>query len=124
MADPMRIRVTLKGDVADVKVLMSHPMETGQRKDPATGQILPMHFIKNVVATLNGKPVLQAQWSQAISRNPFINFRVRGARSGDAGANPAHASTGSRGYFGNRGSVSLSAHRQNVEPRADTRERP
>ena len=83
MADPMRIRVTLKGDVADVKVLMSHPMETGQRKDPATGQILPMHFIKNVVATLNGKPVLQAQWSQAISRNPFINFRVRGARSGD-----------------------------------------
>jgi sulfur-oxidizing protein SoxZ len=83
MADPMRIRVTLKGNVADVKVLMSHPMETGQRKDPATGQTLPIHFIKNVVATLNGKPVLQAQWSQAISRNPFLNFRIRGANPGD-----------------------------------------
>lgn len=83
MADPMRIRVTLKGDLADVKVLMFHPMETGQRKDPATGQILPVHFIKSVVATLNGKPVLEAQWSQAISRNPFLNFRVRGARPGD-----------------------------------------
>jgi sulfur-oxidizing protein SoxZ len=83
MADPMRIRVTLQGDLADVKVLMFHPMETGQRKDPATGQILPVHFIKNVVATLNGKPVLEAQWSQAVSRNPFLNFRVRGAKPGD-----------------------------------------
>jgi sulfur-oxidizing protein SoxZ len=83
MADPMRIRVTLQGEVADVKVLMFHPMETGQRKDPATGKILPQHFIKNVTATLNGKPVLQAQWSQAVSRNPFLNFRVRGAKAGD-----------------------------------------
>jgi sulfur-oxidizing protein SoxZ len=83
MADPMRIRVTLQGDTADVRVLMFHPMETGQRKDPSSGQILPLHFIKNVVATLNGKPVLQAQWSQAISRNPFLNFRVRGAKAGD-----------------------------------------
>lgn len=83
MADPMRIRVTLQGDLADVKVLMFHPMETGQRKDPATGQLLPLHFIKNVVATLNGKPVLEAQWSQAVSRNPFLNFRVRGAKQGD-----------------------------------------
>lgn len=83
MADPMRIRVTLQGDLADVKVLMFHPMETGQRKDPATGQLLPVHFIKNVVATLNGKPVLEAQWSQAVSRNPFLNFRVRGAKQGD-----------------------------------------
>lgn len=83
MADPMRIRVTLQGEVADVKVLMFHPMETGQRKDPASGQIVAPHFIKNVVATLNGKPVLQAQWSQAVSRNPFLHFKVRGAKPGD-----------------------------------------
>ncbi len=83
MADPMRIRVTLQGEVADVKVLIFHPMETGQRKDPVSGQLLPVHFIKNVAATLNGRPVLQAQWSQAISRNPFLNFRVRGAKAGD-----------------------------------------
>jgi sulfur-oxidizing protein SoxZ len=83
MADPMKIRVTLQGDVAEVKVLMFHPMETGQRKDPATGQILPLHFIRSVVATLNGKPVLQGQWSQAVSRNPFLHFRLRGAKAGD-----------------------------------------
>jgi sulfur-oxidizing protein SoxZ len=83
MADQMKIRATLQGDVADVKVLMFHPMETGLRKDPASGEIVPLHFIQRVVATHNGKPVLDAQWSQAVSKNPFLNFRVRGAKAGD-----------------------------------------
>jgi sulfur-oxidizing protein SoxZ len=83
MADPMKIRAQLQGDVADVKVLMFHPMETGLRKDPASGQLIPMHFIQKVTATHNGKTVLEAQWSQAVSKNPFLNFRVRGAKPGD-----------------------------------------
>ena len=83
MADQMKIRATLQGDVADVKVLMFHPMETGLRKDPVTGDVIPLHFIQKVVATHNGKTVLDAQWSQAVSKNPFLNFRVRGAKSGD-----------------------------------------
>ncbi|HUF22250.1 MAG TPA: thiosulfate oxidation carrier complex protein SoxZ [Burkholderiales bacterium] len=83
MADPMRIRVTLQDNVADVKVLIFHPMETGLRKDPVSGQIVPLHFIKRVHATHNGRTVLDAQWSQAVSRNPFLNFRVTGAKPGD-----------------------------------------
>jgi sulfur-oxidizing protein SoxZ len=83
MADAMRIRVTLQGEMADVKVLMSHPMETGLRQDGATGQVLPMHFIRTVLVTHNGKPVIQAQWSQAVSRNPFLHFRLRAAKPGD-----------------------------------------
>jgi sulfur-oxidizing protein SoxZ len=83
MADPMKIRAQLQGDVADVKVLMFHPMETGLRKDPASGQPVPLHFIQRVIATHNGSTVLEAQWSQAISKNPFLNFRVRSAKSGD-----------------------------------------
>ncbi|WP_333839139.1 thiosulfate oxidation carrier complex protein SoxZ [Pelomicrobium sp.] len=79
----MKIRATMQGDVADVKLLINHPMETGQRKDPKTGQPVPAHFITNVTATLNGKPVLDAQWSQAVSRNPFLGFRVKGAKAGD-----------------------------------------
>jgi len=82
MAEPMKIRATLQGNVADVKVLMSHPMETGQRKD-ANGNLVPVHFIQQVTATLNGRTVLDAQWSQAVSRNPFLGFRVRGAKAGD-----------------------------------------
>src|SRR3970040_2495562 len=82
MAEAMTIRATLQGDVADVRILMLHPMETGQRKD-AKGDIVPLHFIQNVVVTHNGKVVLDAQWSQAVSRNPFLGLRVKGAKAGD-----------------------------------------
>lgn len=83
MADLMKIRASMQGDVADVKVLMNHPMETGQRKDSKTGQLVPAHFIQTVTASLNGRKVMEAQWSQAISKNPFLGFKVKGARAGD-----------------------------------------
>ena len=82
MAEPMKIRATLQGDVADVRILMAHPMETGTRRD-AKGELVPLHFIRSVAVTHNGKPVLDAQWSQAVSRNPFLGVRVKGARAGD-----------------------------------------
>jgi sulfur-oxidizing protein SoxZ len=83
MTDLIKIRASLQGDVADVKVLMNHPMETGQRKDSKTGQLVPAHYIQTVTATLNGRKVMEAQWSQAISKNPFLGFKVKGARLGD-----------------------------------------
>ena len=82
MAEPMKIRATLQGDVADVRILMMHPMETGQRKD-SKGEIVPLHFIQSVVVTHNGKTVLDTQWSQAVSRNPFLGLRIKGAKAGD-----------------------------------------
>ena len=78
----MKIRAAMQGDSADVKVLISHPMETGQRKNEK-GELVPQHFITEVTATLNGKPVMSAQWSQAVSRNPFLGFKVKGAKAGD-----------------------------------------
>lgn len=81
MAEPMKIRATLKGDTADVRILMRHPMETGTRKTPAG--VVPLHFIQSVVVQHNGKTVLDAQWSQAISRDPFLGLRIKGARAGD-----------------------------------------
>ena len=83
MPEPIRMRIKLDGDIADVRVLIGHPMETGLRKDPKTGELVPMHFIKTVVASLNGNPVMQAQWSRAVSRNPYMQFRVKGAKAGD-----------------------------------------
>ncbi len=82
MAEAMKIRAILQGDTADVRILIAHPMETGQRRD-ATGKLVPAHFIQSVVVTQNGKTVLDGQWSQAISRNPFLGLRVKGARNGD-----------------------------------------
>jgi sulfur-oxidizing protein SoxZ len=73
----------MQGDVADVKALMNHIMETGLRKDAKTGQLIPAHFINQVTATLNGKTVLDAQWGAAIAKNPFLGFKVKGAKVGD-----------------------------------------
>lgn len=83
MADPIRIRVRLDGEVADVRALIAHPMETGLRKDAKTGELVPLHFIQTVLVTLNGTPVLEAEWSQAMARNPYLQVRIRGARAGD-----------------------------------------
>jgi len=83
MPEPIRMRIKLDGDVADVRALIGHPMETGLRKDPKTGELVPMHFIQTVVASLNGKAVMEAQWSRAVSRNPYMQFRVKGATTGD-----------------------------------------
>ena len=82
MADPMKIRAIAKAGGADVRVLMAHQMETGQRKD-AAGKPIPAWHITEVTATLNGKPVLKAYWGPAISQNPFLQFRVKGAKAGD-----------------------------------------
>jgi sulfur-oxidizing protein SoxZ len=78
----MRIRATEANGVVDVKVLMSHIMETGQRKD-AAGAVIPAHFIQTVTAVCNGKTVLQAQWGPAVSKDPFLNFKFKGAKKGD-----------------------------------------
>ena len=82
MADPMRIRAQAAGDNATVRVLMSHEMETGQRKDPS-GATVPAWFIQQVTAQHNGKPVLTAQWGPAVAKNPFLQFSVKGAKVGD-----------------------------------------
>ena len=83
MAEAMKMRATMDGSVADVKVLIQHPMDTGLMKDKKTDKLIPAHFINQVVATLNGKVVMEAQWGVAISQNPFIGLRIKGAKPGD-----------------------------------------
>ena len=82
MADPMRIRAQAAGDKTTVRVLMSHEMETGQRKDTA-GKTIPAWFIQEVSASHNGKTVLTAQWGPSVAKNPFLQFTVKGAKAGD-----------------------------------------
>lgn len=82
MADPMKIRATLKGDTVEVRVLMAHNMETGARKD-SSGSLIPAHFIQTVNATHNGKLVFAAQWGTAIAKNPFLQFKFKGGAKGD-----------------------------------------
>ena len=82
MPDPMRIRANVHADGVDVRVLMSHEMETGQRKD-GSGNIVPAHFISNVTVSHSGKVVLSAEWGPAISKNPYLQFKFHGGSKGD-----------------------------------------
>ncbi len=81
-SDNMKMRAQLKDGVTEVKVLMSHPMETGRKKDDFD-RLIPAHFVQLVTATLNGKIVLEAQWGTGISKNPYLTFRLKGAKLGD-----------------------------------------
>lgn len=82
MGNPMKIRASNKDGVTEIKVLMSHEMETGQRKD-ASGTVIPAWFINEVTAKLDGKTVMQAQWGPSISKNPYLAFKVKGGKAGD-----------------------------------------
>ena len=82
MADPMKIRATMKGDVADIRIIMSHPMENGQRKDDA-GKTVPAHFIQQIWVEVGGKMVVQGQTGTSVSRNPVFGFKMKGAKAGD-----------------------------------------
>lgn len=82
MAEPMRIRAQAQGDKITVRVLMSHEMETGQRRG-ADGKAVPAHFIQSVSATYAGKTVMNAQWGPSISKNPFVQFSFKGGKAGD-----------------------------------------
>ncbi len=83
MAGNIKVKIKLSGDVADVKSLMLHPMETGSRKDPDTGALVPAHHITQLTFTNNGEPVMVANFSTAVSKNPYFSFKFKGAKTGD-----------------------------------------
>jgi len=82
MSDPMRIRAQAQGDKTMVRVLVSHEMESGQRKD-AAGKTVPAWFIQLINASWNGKTVMSAQWGTAVSKNPFVQFSFKGGKAGE-----------------------------------------
>jgi sulfur-oxidizing protein SoxZ len=79
----IKVRATLSGDVTTVKALIKHPMETGQRKDKKTGEKIPAHFIQEVKCEHNGNAVMTALWGAAVSKNPYLSFKFKGAKAGD-----------------------------------------
>lgn len=83
MANTIKIRASEKDGETTVKALITHPMETGSRKDSATGKMVPAHFIQEVVCKHNGTTVMTAEWSGGISKNPYLSFKFTGAAKGD-----------------------------------------
>ncbi len=83
MAKKMRVKAKLKAGITTVKVLINHPMETGQRKDKKTGKLIPANFIQEVTCTLGDKTIMTARWGSGVSKNPYLAFRFKGANVGD-----------------------------------------
>ncbi len=82
MAEATRIRAQVSGDTATVRILMSHVMENGLRKD-AAGKPVPAWFIHEVDVQHNGRSVLAAKFGPSVSKNPFLQFTLKGAKPGD-----------------------------------------
>lgn len=82
MAEQMKIRAQMKGDVAEIRVLIMHPMETGMRKD-AAGNLVPIHFIQHYTVDVAGKRIVQSQGNQSVSQDPTFSFKTKGAKAGD-----------------------------------------
>jgi sulfur-oxidizing protein SoxZ len=79
----IKMRAKITDGVTAVKVLISHPMETGLQKDKKTGEKIPAHFIQEVVCKHKDTTVMTANWGGAISKNPYLSFNFKGAAAGD-----------------------------------------
>jgi sulfur-oxidizing protein SoxZ len=83
MARQTRIRTKLQGNSAEILVLVNHPMETGQRTDPKTKEKIPAHYIQKMSFSVNGKEVAVSSLGPAISKDPLVGVKVKGAKAGD-----------------------------------------
>lgn len=79
----IKMRAKVADGVTTIKALVSHPMDTGLVKDKKTGKTIPAHFIQEVVCQHKGTTVMTANWSGAISKNPYLSFKFKGAAAGD-----------------------------------------
>jgi len=79
----IKMRAKISDGVTTVKVLISHPMDTGLVKDKKTGEKIPAHFIQEVVCKHKDTTIMTANWGAAISKNPYLSFKFKGAAAGD-----------------------------------------
>lgn len=80
---PTKMRTKTVNGETEILVLVDHPMETGQRIDPKTKEKIPPHFIQKMTFSLNGKDVAVADLGFAVSRDPLVKVKVKGAKPGD-----------------------------------------
>jgi len=79
----IKMRAKIDDGVTTIKALISHPMDTGMVKDSKTGELIPAHFIQEVVCEHKGNAVMTANWGPAVSKNPYLSFRFTGGAAGD-----------------------------------------
>jgi len=84
MAEKPRIKLpkeAKKGEVIEIKTLVSHIMESGQRRD-RDGRPIPRKIINKFICEFNGKPVFTATIEPAVAANPYLQFKAKVEESG------------------------------------------
>ena len=83
MAADMRIKTSIRDGLTTVRAIIIHPMDTGNSRDLATGDIIPAYFIETVTIEHIDKVIMTCDWSRAVSKNPYLAFSFYGAKPGD-----------------------------------------
>ena len=83
MASGIRIRTSSKNELTTVQAILKHPMDTGNSRDPETGNMIPAFFIETVTIHHGDKEIMTCDWSRAVSKNPYLSFSFTGAKAGD-----------------------------------------
>ena len=79
----IKLRLKCLDSVCLIRILIAHPMETGRRVDKESGETIPAHLIQEVKLEHNGKVVASCQFGTAVSRDPYLSFRLKAAKAGD-----------------------------------------
>ena len=80
----MKIKAKIRRDIAVLKVLAKHPMETGLRKDKKTDKVIPAKFIKELYCKHGDKVVYHADFGRSVSKNPYVAFTFASAKKVDS----------------------------------------
>ncbi|WP_372831355.1 thiosulfate oxidation carrier complex protein SoxZ [Pontibacterium sp.] len=79
----LKVKAKASGGKTKVKMMAKHIMESGQRKDKKTGQLIPAKFLQELKVEHGGKIVFEASLGTAVSKNPYIAFNFAGGAKGD-----------------------------------------
>jgi sulfur-oxidizing protein SoxZ len=79
----IKVRAKIEGGETVVKCLINHPMETGLRKDSKTNELVPAHFINEVICKWKDQTVMSCEWGSGVSKNPYLSFKFKGGAAGD-----------------------------------------
>lgn len=82
MSEAIRIRATVRDGVGEIRTMLPHPMESGQRRGPS-GDPVPAHYIETLTVEHNGRVVVSGRLGPAVAANPLFAFYLEGAAPGD-----------------------------------------
>lgn len=83
LGSTIKMRAHHEDGVTHIKLLITHPMETGRQTDPATGALKPAHFIQELIVQYQGEVVASAQLGPSIARDPYFALTLRSGRPGE-----------------------------------------